>query len=37
MPRPEIRATLNGEMRLLRALVEIVIREMARQIGRVAD
>ncbi|HUE92329.1 HipA domain-containing protein [Pseudomonas sp.] len=35
--RPEIRATLNGEMRLLRAMVEIVIREMARQIRRVAD
>lgn len=30
--QPEIRATLNGEMRLLRAIVEIVIREMANQV-----
>ena len=30
--QPTIRSTLNGEMRLLRAIVEIVIREMANQV-----
>jgi serine/threonine-protein kinase HipA len=31
--QPALRATFNGEMRLLRAIVEIVIREMASQVS----
>ena len=31
--RPALKATLAGEMRLLRAIVSIVIAEMTRQLG----